>query len=178
MANRHLLHKSKLEDFKNYLKNNNWVLLPIKSKYEVLRAVNKQYQNVPLIVYTKNDVKEHYSVSDYNAKIVNEFINSHCKRHCEIDYSKLYREYAGSPMYKLAETILKNAHLETYTTESEACASVEKQMFIALADTENQRLVFEHFYNPNSGVLATTDLVTAVCDFANDLMTYIWQEME
>lgn len=75
MANRHLLHKNRLMDFEAWLVENGWQLQEPKGKYEVVRAVNKSFQNVPLIVYTRQDSPEHYSVSDSNAKIIEMFLN-------------------------------------------------------------------------------------------------------
>ena len=75
MANKHLLHKNRLMDFEAWLVENGWQLQEPKGKYEVVRAVNKSFQNVPLIVYTRQDSPEHYSVSDSNAKIIEMFLN-------------------------------------------------------------------------------------------------------
>ena len=58
MANRHTLHISKLEDFKEWLVKDGWEIEEPKGIYEVLRARKYGRQN-PLIVYTKADVKEH-----------------------------------------------------------------------------------------------------------------------
>ena len=75
MANKRLLHKNRLMDFEAWLVENDWQLQEPKGKYEVVRAVNKSFQNVPLIVYTRQDSPEYYSVSDSNAKIIEMFLN-------------------------------------------------------------------------------------------------------
>ena len=76
MANRHLLAVNKLEEFKNWLIENNWKIEKTKGNYEVLRA-RKSTEKLPLIVYKKDkDGLIHLSVSDWNAKYVADFINS------------------------------------------------------------------------------------------------------
>lgn len=75
MANRHLLAINKLEDFKNWLIENDWQIEKPKGNYEVLRA-RKSTEKLPLIVYKKDkDGLIHLSVSDWNTKYVYEFIN-------------------------------------------------------------------------------------------------------
>ena len=90
MANRHLLHKNRIQDFKDWLEENGWQLQEPKGKYEVVRAVNKSIQNVPLIVYTRQDSPEHYSVSDNNAKIIEMFLNGEM---CQPRYSLKEKNY-------------------------------------------------------------------------------------
>lgn len=76
MANRHLLAVNKLEDFKNWLIENDWQIEKPKGNYEVLRA-RKSTEKLPLIVYKKDkDGLIHLSVSDWNTKYVADFINS------------------------------------------------------------------------------------------------------
>lgn len=76
MANRHLLAVNKLEEFKNWLIENNWKIEKTKGNYEVLRA-RKSTEKLPLIVYKKDkDGLIHLSVSDWNTKYVADFINS------------------------------------------------------------------------------------------------------
>lgn len=63
MADRHRLHISKLEDFKEWLIKDGWNIEEPKGTWEVLR-VRKSGRKNPLIVYTKKDAKEHFSVMD------------------------------------------------------------------------------------------------------------------
>ena len=74
MANRYLLHKSKLDDFKKYLKDNGWVLQDTKGPYEVLRAINLDLRKRPLIIYSGKS-SEHLSVDDRDFSIDRDFIN-------------------------------------------------------------------------------------------------------
>lgn len=75
MANRHLLAVNKLENFKNWLIENDWQIEKPKGNYEVLRA-RKDTERLPLIVYKKDkDGLIHLSVSDWNTKYVYGFIN-------------------------------------------------------------------------------------------------------
>jgi len=74
MAQRNLLHRSKLEDFKKYLVKNGWVLQDTKGTYEVLRAVNLDVQKRPLIIYDGKS-KEHFSIDDRDFAIVRDFLN-------------------------------------------------------------------------------------------------------
>lgn len=76
MANRHLLAVNKLDDFKSWLIQNNWQIEDVKGQYEVLRA-RKSTEHLPLIVYKKDkDGLVHLSVSDWNAKYVQQFIDA------------------------------------------------------------------------------------------------------
>lgn len=73
MANRSLLHKKKLEPFKNWLLANGWKLEEPKGEYEVLRARYSEKQE-PLIIYEKLDAKEHLTVMDKDFNIVRAFL--------------------------------------------------------------------------------------------------------
>lgn len=80
MANRHLLAVNQLEKFQVWLMLNGWQIEKPKGKYEVLRARIETELN-PLIVYRRlKDNLVHLSVSDYNARIVEMFVNN-------VDYS-------------------------------------------------------------------------------------------
>lgn len=68
---RYLLHKSKLEKLKEWLKNNGYEILPTKGTYEVLRA--KKDKNT-VIIFTRENAKEHYSVQGKDIKLIREFI--------------------------------------------------------------------------------------------------------
>ena len=74
MATRYLLHRNKLDEFKNYLKSKGWVIQDTKGMYEALRAVNPEVQKRPLIIYDGKS-KEHFSVDDRDFSIVRDFIN-------------------------------------------------------------------------------------------------------
>ena len=78
MANRHTLHISKLEDFKEWLVKDGWEIEEPKGIYEVLRARKQGRQN-PLIIYTKADAKEHLSIMDRDSGIVGAFLMD-CKK--------------------------------------------------------------------------------------------------
>jgi hypothetical protein len=75
MATRSILHRSKLDSFKDYLKANGWIIQDPKGTYEVLRAVNPEVQKRPLIIYDGKS-KEHFSIDDRDFGIVRDFINS------------------------------------------------------------------------------------------------------
>lgn len=73
MANRHMLHINKLEDFKEWLVKDGWEIEEPKGNYEVLRARKAGRKN-PLIVYTKTDTKEHLSLMDRDGGVVGAFL--------------------------------------------------------------------------------------------------------
>lgn len=75
MSKRSLLHKSKLQDFKDWLIKDGWTLKDTKGIYEVLRAI-KPNKKRPLIIYDKLVSKEHYSIDDRDIGLVVRFINS------------------------------------------------------------------------------------------------------
>jgi hypothetical protein len=68
MASRNLLHKNKLKDFKTWLQRRGWVEEFTKGPYEVLRMEHPM-GNAPLIVYTKQNAKEHLSIHDIAYKL-------------------------------------------------------------------------------------------------------------
>ena len=73
MADRHRLHISKLDDFKEWLIKDGWDIEEPKGTWEVLRA-RKSGRNNPLIVYTKMDAKEHLSVMDRDSGVIGAFL--------------------------------------------------------------------------------------------------------
>ena len=75
MATRNILHRSKLDSFKDYLKAKGWIIQDTKGMYEVLRAINPEVQKRPLIIYDGKS-KEHFSIDDRDFGIVRGFINS------------------------------------------------------------------------------------------------------
>ena len=78
MANRHTLHISKLEDFKEWLVKDGWEIEEPKGIWEVLRARKSGRQN-PLMVYRKEDAKEHLSIMDRDSDVVGVFLRD-CKK--------------------------------------------------------------------------------------------------
>ena len=67
-----MLHKSKLDDFKSWLEGRGWTNEKTKGEYEVLRM--GWPKEPPLIVYTKNDAKEHYTTYGISEVLVKQFI--------------------------------------------------------------------------------------------------------
>jgi len=73
MANRSLRHKSKIEDFKSWLKEDGWQIEQTKGIYEVVRATKGTRK--PLIVYTRdNKGKEHITFQDRDVPVVRAYI--------------------------------------------------------------------------------------------------------
>ena len=75
MAIRYILHHNHLDKFINYLIGKGWVIEKSKGEYEVLRARHEKRKR-PLILYTKLEAKEHYSVDNRDWNIVRDFIRS------------------------------------------------------------------------------------------------------
>ena len=71
MAERCLLHKNKLEHFKWWLSSRGYEIQPVKGLYEVLRA-KKDRDTV--IVYHRNEAKEHLTVQQKDYHLVRQFI--------------------------------------------------------------------------------------------------------
>lgn len=72
MANRALLHMSKLKDFESWLEKQGYMILPTSiNPYEVLRA-KKSKDTV--IIYRKGDSKEHLSIMDKDYALIHKFI--------------------------------------------------------------------------------------------------------
>lgn len=72
MAVRSMLHHSHIEPLKKWLINNGWAIQNTKGFYEVLRATKDGKR--PLIVYTKLNAKEHYSIDERDKNIIRAFI--------------------------------------------------------------------------------------------------------
>ena len=73
MANRSLLHISKVEDFKNWLKEDGGQIEQTKGIYEIVRATKGTRK--PLIVYTRdNKGKEHITVQNRDVPVVRAYI--------------------------------------------------------------------------------------------------------
>jgi len=73
MANRSLLHRSKIEDFKSWLQEDGWQIEQPKGIYEVVRATKGTRK--PLIVYTRdNKGNEHITVQDRDVPVVRAYI--------------------------------------------------------------------------------------------------------
>ena len=80
MANRSTLAVSKLDDFKEWLKQDGWELQEPKGEWEVLRAV-KLGRKRPLIAYKRIDTDNgtelvHYTVEDRDMGVVWAFLKS------------------------------------------------------------------------------------------------------
>lgn len=76
MANRCLLHKTKLECFKKWLIKDGWIIEDTKDFYEVLRATKPHKK--PVLIFQRNDLKEHYTVQSIYVGLVYQFIKD-CK---------------------------------------------------------------------------------------------------
>lgn len=73
MANRSLLHRSKIEDFKAWLREDGWQIEKTKGIYEVVRATKPNRK--PLIAYTRdNKGSEHISVQERDESVVRAYI--------------------------------------------------------------------------------------------------------
>ena len=72
MAERCLLHQSKLELLKWWLSANGYEIVPTKGIYEVLRA-KKEKETV--IVFKQSDKTEHFTVQQKDYRLIRRFIN-------------------------------------------------------------------------------------------------------
>lgn len=74
MAIRNLLHMDKLEDFEEYLKNDEgYMILPLSNNpYEVLRA---KKGSDTVIIYRRSSAKEHLSVMEKDYRLVERFLH-------------------------------------------------------------------------------------------------------
>ena len=73
MANRSLLHRSKVEDFKSWLQEDGWQIEQTKGIYEIVRATKGTRK--PLIVYTRdNKGKEYITVQERDVPVVRAYI--------------------------------------------------------------------------------------------------------
>ena len=84
MAQRSVLHISKLEDLKQWLVKDGWELLPLSNNpYEVLRA-NKAGKQNPLIIYSGKS-SEHLSFADRDMPVIGAFLRDKKKPQTNAD---------------------------------------------------------------------------------------------
>ena len=81
MAVRSMLHHSHIEPLKKWLINDGWIIQNPKGFYEVLRATKDGKR--PLIIYTKLNAKEHYSIDERDMSIIRAFIRDFDKYKAE-----------------------------------------------------------------------------------------------
>lgn len=86
MAVRSMLHHSHIEPLKKWLINDGWTIQDTKGFYEVLRAIKDGKR--PLIVYTKLNAKEHYSIDERDMSIIRAFIRDFNKYKAESEKSE------------------------------------------------------------------------------------------
>jgi hypothetical protein len=78
VATRDLLHESRLDEFKEWLCRDGWVIgRPIANSYEVLRA--RKHQKSFLIIYKRDSTHSgnqirHYSVDDKWTSLIRQFL--------------------------------------------------------------------------------------------------------
>lgn len=72
MAQRCLLHISKLDNFKDFLTLNKYEIQDCKGLYEVLRA---KKDKDTIIIFKKDRAEEHLSVQNKDIKLVKKFIS-------------------------------------------------------------------------------------------------------
>lgn len=72
MASRALLHRSNVQDFKDWLVKDGWELEEAKGVWEVIRA-RKVGKKFPLMVYDRSG-GDHLSLLDRDIHIVKQFI--------------------------------------------------------------------------------------------------------
>lgn len=75
MANRHLLAMSDVQEFKTWLMQKGWIIQPIRSEYEIVRAV-KSDTPTPLLIYRKNNETIFATVPDaWKEEVFNFYAN-------------------------------------------------------------------------------------------------------
>ena len=74
MADRALLHRSKIEEFKTWLQAGGWTLEDPKGYFEIIRA-RKPGRSKPLIIFTTdNKGSDHITVPNNDIAVVRAFI--------------------------------------------------------------------------------------------------------
>lgn len=66
------LHKSKLNDFKKWLESFGWTQEETKGGYEALRMRHNDHG--VLLIYDRNDAKEHYTTFGAGNRLVNTWL--------------------------------------------------------------------------------------------------------
>lgn len=83
MANRHTLHISRLDAFREWLEKHGWTICKISNNpYEVLRA-KKEGVDHPLIVYKKQNAKEHLTFASRDIFVIHAFMRDSKKKDAE-----------------------------------------------------------------------------------------------
>jgi hypothetical protein len=75
MANKALLHKNSLDDFREWLKANHWHIICPQSQHEVLRAwkVNSERSRL-LSVYATPGQREHLSILNRDVPLIRQYL--------------------------------------------------------------------------------------------------------
>lgn len=148
MANRHKLHINKLEDFTNWLVNDGWEIEEPKGMYEILRARKTDRRN-PLIVYKKDNAKEHLNFMDKDAGVVGAYLKE--KKVKKTDETKNYEANAlqESKKIKLLDESVEIE--EEYESHTDKCISYTEEInnfesFISCltAKLKKQQEKYEH----------------------------------
>lgn len=73
---RNTLAKTQLENFKNWLINDGWIIeeSPKQAIYEVLRAIKKEKYKNPLIVYVRDKDTPHYTLEERWLGVIGAFL--------------------------------------------------------------------------------------------------------
>jgi hypothetical protein len=80
MANRHTLAITKIDDFRDWLIKDGWEIKPVtECSCEVLRAT-KTGRRHPLIIYKRNNAKEHLSVLDRDMGVIKAYMRDARKK--------------------------------------------------------------------------------------------------
>lgn len=80
MADRHTLHRGELENFKQWLVDNGWDILPTKGNYEVLRARRYDWPR-PLLVHERAGAGDHYSIDERDMRFYRTYFNQKRRSH-------------------------------------------------------------------------------------------------
>lgn len=78
MANRGVLHKNKLDEFKAFLDMHGLSYRQGKGEYQVLQVLTEKHGWQ--VIYSRHDMPEHYTVSDKLYPMVRDFINTQKQR--------------------------------------------------------------------------------------------------
>ena len=116
MADRSRLHITKLEDFKEWLIKDGWVIEEPKGTWEVLRA-RKEGRRNPLIIYCKMNAKEHLSVMDRDRGVIGAFLRDFKKPQTNADR---IRSMSDEELYNFIEKVkMCGGLIRTEETSSE-----------------------------------------------------------
>ena len=132
MANRHLLAMSDVQEFKTWLMQKGWIIQPIRSEYEIVRAV-KSDTPTPLLIYRKNNETIFATVPDMWFDVIKAFYNERTAKEAD-GCSAEAKEKLLKLIDALSNSLCNECHIRGGVCPCESCRWNSKSLENEIAD--------------------------------------------